>query len=44
MLGKGLKEFKDEGPPACKAELKEMHKGMCFKSITVTELNQKERV
>ena len=36
MLGMGLKEFKEEGPPAYKAELNQMHKHICFKAIYVS--------
>ena len=43
MLGKGLKEFKEEAPPAVKAELKQMHQRTCFRAITVAELTRIER-
>ena len=44
MLGKGLKVFPDDGPTACKIELKQMHERQCFKAIAVAELTRQERV
>lgn len=44
MLGKNLNEFKDEGTPSCKAELKQMHKRRCFKAISVAEITCQERI
>ena len=43
ILGKGLKEFKEEAPPAVKVELKQMHQRTCFRAITVAELTRIER-
>ena len=42
MLGKGLKVFKEEGPPACKVELKQMYECKCLKEISVCELTRQE--
>ena len=44
MIGKGLKEFVTEGPPAVKSELDQMHKRKCFKAVAVAELTRLERV
>ena len=44
MLGKGLKVFPDDGPTACKVELKQMHERKCFKAIAIAELTRRERV
>ena len=44
MFAKGLKEFGSKGPPACKAELKQMHQRLCFKAIAVAELTRQERI
>lgn len=38
VIGKGLKEFPDKGPPAVKAVLSKMHQSMCFNSMAVKEL------
>ena len=44
MLGKGLKEFGDEGITGTKAELKQMVRRTCFKAIAVAELTRQERI
>ena len=44
MIGKGPKEFKEEGTPAVKAELNQMHQCRCFKAVVVDELICLERV
>ena len=44
MLGKGLKEFVKEGPPAVKSELDQMHRRRCFKAVAVAELTRLERI
>ena len=44
MTGKGLKEYKEEGPPVVKSTLSQMHQRRCFKAVVVAKLNQLERV
>ena len=44
MIGKGLKEFKEEGQPAIESELSQMHQQICFKAVVVAELTRLEIV
>ena len=40
---KGIAEFQEEGVQACKAELNQMHKRVCWRSVAVKELSRQER-
>ena len=44
MIVRGLKEFKEEGPPAVTSELSQMYQRRFLKAVAVAELTRIERV